>query len=335
MVCSKQPETVSIIIPVYHVEEYIEECIQSAILQTYPHIEIILVDDCGTDTSIAKAEKLLQASNRQWQTVRHQHNRGLSAARNTGVKIATGDYIYFLDSDDYIAPDCIQRLVDTIHLHQKDIAIGCGFVLLMPDKRLAPIWKDTAANLHTQDALGAYLRREHNFAACHRLINTEAYRSTGIQFREGLQHEDVIWSFQMARSGLSICSAPGNNLYFYRQREGSIMAQAKISPGRINGFIEATRVHYKAMMADGLQQNPDFCHMYAYLFHETVHMIMADTNRTLRARCRDVANYLREFSHCIPEIAPQYNMMKRFVALSRFMPAPIAFRIALCTIPKS
>lgn len=335
MLCSRQPETVSIIIPVYHVEEYIEECIQSAIHQTYPHIEIILVDDCSSDSSYKLAEKQLQQSNRLWKSVRHENNRGLSAARNSGVDAATGEYIYFLDSDDYIATDCIQRLVEAIHLHQKDIAIGCGFVLLMPDKRLAPIWKDTAENLHEQDALGAYLRKEHNFAACHRLINAAAYRATGIQFREGLQHEDVIWSFQMARSGLSICSAPGNNLYFYRQREGSIMAQAKVSPGRINGFIEATRVHYQAMMAESLQQNPDFCHMYAYLFRETVHMIMADTNRSLRARCQDVAKYLKEFSHCPPEIAPQYNMMKRFVSLSRFMPAPIAFRIALCSIPKS
>lgn len=302
--------------------------------QTYPHIEIVLVDDCSRDKSWQLAEQILRQSNRPWICVRHEHNRGLSAARNSGADAASGEYIYFLDSDDYIAPDCIQRLVDAIHLHQKDIAIGCGFVLLMPDKRLEPIWKDTAENLHEQDAMGAYLRREHNFAACHRLINAAAYRATGITFREKLQHEDVIWSFQMARSGLSICSAPGSNLYFYRQREGSIMAQAKIAPGRINGFIEATRVHYQIMMSEKLYENADFCRMYSYLFHETVHMIMADTGRSFRARSQDIARYINEFSYCLPEIETTYALMQRFVSLSRFLPAPVAFKIA-CRFTKS
>ena len=333
MLCSKQPETVSVIIPVYHVEEYIEECIQSAILQTYPHIEIILVDDCGTDTSIAKAEKRLQASNRQWQTVRHQHNRGLSAARNTGVKIATGDYIYFLDSDDYIAPDCIQRLVDAIHLHQKDIAIGCGFVLLMPDKRLAPIWKDTATNLHEFPPLTAYLRKLHNFAACHRLINRAAYQQTGVCFREGIQHEDVIWSLDMAMSGLSVCSAPGKDLYYYRQREGSIMAQPKITAGRINGFIEATRAHHQVMVQNNLAQDEDFGQMYSYLFNETIHMIMADRTRSMRSRSRDIAAYLSEFNTCIPAIKANYRRMSLFVSLAYVLPAAIAFKLATYLTP--
>ncbi len=333
MLCSKQPETVSIIIPVYHVEEYIEECIQSAILQTYPHIEIILVDDCGQDKSCHLAEKLLEQSPCKWSCVRHETNRGLSAARNTGVAAATGDYIYFLDSDDYIAPDTIQRLLDAIHQYKTDVAIGRGIILLMPDKSLKPIWQDTAENLHELPPLTAYLRKLHNFAAWHRLINRAAYQQTGICFREGIQHEDVIWSLDMAMSGLSVCSAPGKDLYYYRQREGSIMAQPKITASRINGFIEATRAHHRVMVQNNLAQDEDFGQMYSYLFDETIHMIMADRTRSMRSRSRDIAAYLSEFNTCIPAIKANYRRMSLFVSLAYVLPAAIAFKLATYLTP--
>lgn len=334
MLCSKQPETVSIIIPVYHVEEYIEECIQSVILQSYPHLEIILVDDCGQDKSCHLAEELLKQSSCKWSCVHHDTNRGLSAARNTGVDAATGDYIYFLDSDDYIAPDTIQRLLDAVHQYKTDVAIGCGITLLMPDRSLEDIWQDTSEELHKVPPLTAYLRRLHNFAAWHRLINRKAYLQAGVSFREGIQHEDIIWSLDMAMSGLSVCSAQGRNLYYYRQREGSIMAQPKITASRINGFIESTRAHYQVMIHNNLTQNEDFGQMYSYLFNETIHMIMADRSRSMRSRSRDIAAYLHEFKTCVPAMKANYRRMNMFVSLARVLPAAIAYKLATYLTPK-
>ena len=321
-------ELVSIIIPIYKVEPYIEDCIKSVLNQTYRALEIILVDDCGGDQSIQLAEKLLQHSAIAWKTVCHEHNRGLSAARNTGADAATGKYLYFLDSDDYIAPQTIETMLQAIEKHQTDVVIGGGIVLLMPDNSLAPIWKDTEADLHLQKPLTAYLRKLHNFAAWHRLINTEAYRAAGISFREGIVHEDIIWSFDMAKAGLSICSAPGKELYYYRQREGSIMTQAKQSKARLEGYVESIRSHYQYMMENNLVADEDFCHMYTYLFHECVHMIMSNSEESFRTRCNKMRRFLAEFSQPVEGMRLTHARMSRFVTLARFMPARLALKLS-------
>lgn len=105
---------VSIITPVYKVEQYIAECVQSVIDQDYDNIEFILVDDCGGDDSINIAEKLLIESTRSglsYKILRHEGNCGVSAARNTAMLAATGDYIFCLDSDDKLMEQCITVLL--------------------------------------------------------------------------------------------------------------------------------------------------------------------------------------------------------------------------------
>mgnify|MGYP002523974151 FL=1 len=99
---------VTIIIPIYNVAPFVADCIHSVMGQTWQEpLECILVDDCGTDDSMAVVERTLQDYQGpvDFRIVRHEHNRGLSAARNTGLDNATGDYVYFLDSDDEITPD--------------------------------------------------------------------------------------------------------------------------------------------------------------------------------------------------------------------------------------
>ena len=97
---------VSIIIPVYNVSLYIERCIKSVMSQTYQDIECILVNDATPDDSIAIAERLIADYNGtiQFRILNHEHNKGQSTARNTGIDASTGDYLYFLDSDDEITP---------------------------------------------------------------------------------------------------------------------------------------------------------------------------------------------------------------------------------------
>ena len=118
---------VSIIIPVYNVEPYIEECLQSVMRQSYRgKIECILVDDCGTDNSMEIAVQLIEDYHGpiDFKVLHHEHNRGLSAARNTGMDAACGDYVYFLDSDDWISDDCIEKLTQPLCNKQYDFVIG-------------------------------------------------------------------------------------------------------------------------------------------------------------------------------------------------------------------
>ena len=118
---------VSIIIPIYNVEPYIEECLQSVMRQTYRGmIECILVDDCGTDNSMKVAEHLIEDYDGPigFKILHHRHNRGVSAARNTGIDVASGEYIYFLDSDDWISDDCFEKLTQPIGFGQYDFIVG-------------------------------------------------------------------------------------------------------------------------------------------------------------------------------------------------------------------
>ena len=108
-------EVVSIIIPIYNVKEYLVKCVNSVISQTYVDLQIILVDDGSTDGSALICDKLACGDSRI--EVIHKMNGGLSSARNEGMKAATGEYIYFLDADDYIESDLIEICVNTIH-HQ-------------------------------------------------------------------------------------------------------------------------------------------------------------------------------------------------------------------------
>ena len=135
---------ISIIIPVYNVADYIADCLQSVMRQTYQGaIECILVDDCGTDNSIAIAEQLIADYNSgmspksgeeggepsrerriAFKTLHHDRNRGLSAARNTGTAAASGEYIFYLDSDDYLSDDCIEVLTNPLQEKEYDMVVG-------------------------------------------------------------------------------------------------------------------------------------------------------------------------------------------------------------------
>ncbi len=109
---------ISVIIPVYNVEEYLKECIDSVLSQTYENYEIILVDDGSTDNSGKICDEYAERNNKI--TAIHKENGGLSDARNTGLSLSQGEYIYFLDSDDYIIPESFAELVSVIKKNNSD-----------------------------------------------------------------------------------------------------------------------------------------------------------------------------------------------------------------------
>jgi glycosyltransferase involved in cell wall biosynthesis len=109
---------ISVIIPVYNVEKYLRECVDSVLSQTYKSYEIILVDDGSTDGSGEICDEYIDGHSQV--KVIHKANGGLSDARNTGLKNAKGEYVYFLDSDDYIVPDAFQKLINISIKEQSD-----------------------------------------------------------------------------------------------------------------------------------------------------------------------------------------------------------------------
>ena len=113
-------EKISVIIPVYNVEAYLERCLNTVCGQSYKNLEIILVDDGSTDNCLQICEEFAERDDRI--KVIHQSNQGVSAARNTGLDAATGDYIAFVDSDDYIHPEMYERLYSLLKKHDADMS---------------------------------------------------------------------------------------------------------------------------------------------------------------------------------------------------------------------
>lgn len=117
---------VSIIIPLYNVEQYVEVALESAFNQTFADIEYILVDDCSTDQTMEVVDRLVAECSRRnsIKIVHHEKNGGLSAARNTGIEYASGNFIFFMDSDDEIVPDCIERHYEVLKASDADFTIA-------------------------------------------------------------------------------------------------------------------------------------------------------------------------------------------------------------------
>ena len=132
---------VSIIVPVYNVSNYIEQCLNSLTNQTLKEIEIIVVDDCGTDDSIDKAEKLAKKDKRI-KIVHNKTNQGLAESRNIGLKYVKTEYVAFLDSDDWVAEDFIEKLYKACIRENADIAVS-DVIYYYNQNKLTKVWVST------------------------------------------------------------------------------------------------------------------------------------------------------------------------------------------------
>lgn len=213
---------VSIVIPVYNVEAYIEKCISSVLNQTYDNLEVLLVDDCGQDRSIKIAEELINTciSKKVFKILKHEDNRGLSAARNTGIRNASGEYIYFLDSDDEITKNCIEELVKVAIKHQPDFVIA-DYSILGPIG-IHPRLNLTGGLISSNDKiLETFIDQKWYMMAWNKLIKTRFLKTNKLYFLEGIVHEDDHWSFILACTANSLFVVK-EKTYLYRIREGSI-----------------------------------------------------------------------------------------------------------------
>lgn len=190
---------VSIIIPIYNVEPYIKDCLHSVINQTYQNIEIILVDDCGTDKSMKIATEFTNQYTDKFKIiiVHHSKNSGLSAARNTGILNATGEYIYFLDSDDTLPNNAIEKLISMAFIH-KELDFVIGGVKTYGDKVYTyPLHSKPYINNNTE-IMNDYFLFKWNVMAWNKLIRKEFLVRNNIRFLEGFYHEDIDFSFKLA-----------------------------------------------------------------------------------------------------------------------------------------
>lgn len=215
---------VSIIVPIYNVEEYLSECVNSVLAQTYKNIELILVDDGSSDHSSEICD-YFQAKDARVLCV-HKMNGGLSEARNTGLLYVTGDYVIFLDADDFWDDSrALEKLVNRAEITKPD-------VLSFPYKKYfkngvkingCAVAEDMPLTISNTIDQVKYLADNSLYiaSACNKMILAAIVTGSGLQFKSGKKSEDIEWCARLLSNAKKF-DYVNEAFYCYRQRESSI-----------------------------------------------------------------------------------------------------------------
>lgn len=219
---------VSIIIPVYQVAPYIEECLRSVMRQTYTGtMECLIVDDCGSDESIAIAERMTAGYQGpiRFQILHHEQNRGLSAARNTGTMQAKGTYLYYLDSDDEMTEGCIETLMGQMMAYPELEMVQGNAVRYFPSNRSVVEVKQVSLPLAvTNEEVRRcfYQLKQMQVNVWNKLIRRDLIVDNNILCLESVLYEDNLWSFDLLKV-LKHAGFISKITYHHRVRPNSIM----------------------------------------------------------------------------------------------------------------
>jgi len=226
---------ISVIIPVYNVERFLEKCLESVLNQTYENLEIILVDDGSTDSSSQLCDKWKAYDQRI--IVVHKGNGGLSDARNTGLDIAKGDFYVFIDSDDYISLNMIETMMNSAINNSCEISI-CNMIHFSEDGYTAPFY----CPVNREQVLVGEKRFQtlNQPSVCNKLFQSQLFEN--IRFPIGKYYEDTYIYHELLYRAKNVVLT-GSNSYWYLVRSDSIIGHPKYSI-RYFDFVEA--VYYRA-----------------------------------------------------------------------------------------
>ena len=217
---------VSIIVPVYQVEKYIRQCIDSILAQTFTDFELILVDDGSKDRSGQICDEYAGMDKRV--KVIHQKNSGAAAARNSGMDQAIGDYFLFVDSDDYVVPTMVECLYEKVVKEKADIAV-CNYLYFFENDRE----KDFSTSIKSEVLPGTeifYNRKNERNYGIWTVVWNKLYRKETVgkvRFRFGRYFEDEFWANDIYQMDIKVVTIP-ECLYYYRQHDESTMKQKSI-----------------------------------------------------------------------------------------------------------
>lgn len=196
---------ITIIIPVYNSALYIKESLLSALNQTYDNIEYVIVDDCGHDNSIELVMELsAYYKSKEIKILHHPYNKGQSAARNLGIEESTGEYIFFMDSDDILSKDCIKLHYELISKFNADYT-DANFTVVN-GRECFPIIKNHRVFVN-EEIVERYFD-QYKPTSCNQLYRRSFLREQNIQFIEGIVYEDIIWPLEVAIKATSMVEMP-------------------------------------------------------------------------------------------------------------------------------
>lgn len=257
----------SIIIPIYNVQTYLNDCIESILLQaTKADIEVFLVDDGSTDMSSEIAQKYACDYPNLFTYIKKE-NGGLSDARNYAIPYASKDYIFFIDSDDYISEDAIQVLSNVVEKENPDIIIFDYY----------NAWDNKKTLVNLSDCNEGIINNSQyllmNPAAWNKVIKTSIIKENNIRFPKGLWYEDRATTGNYINFGQKIYYCK-NALYYYRQRENSIMKQKNYNPKMLDIIKAMQLFDQQISVSDGLyKEEKEYLFISNLLFQSALRLI--------------------------------------------------------------
>lgn len=237
-------ELVSVIVPVYNVEKYVGECIESLMSQSYENIEIILVDDGSTDSSGQLCDEYAQKDKRI--KVIHKENGGLSDARNVGIDSAAGMYYSFVDGDDFLAEETISQMISGMKEEKCDIAV-CNMIRYYENGETGSFYRptDTLKVLKGIDRFETLSQP----SVCNKIFMADLFNS--VRFPKGKFYEDTFVYHTLVYSAMTVVLT-GYDGYFYRLRRSSILGQ-NVMTDRYFDFIEAVWLRTVFLLKKNIQ----------------------------------------------------------------------------------
>ena len=217
----KTTPLVTISIPLFKCEEFLEKCLLSVLNQTYKNIEVTLINDQTPDNSVEIAEKFIAKHQLQnWKIYHLEENSGLSIVRNKGIDTAQGKYLFFLDSDDVITPDCIEIMVNIAEKEQLEMVVGNTIMVNLSDGRERDFFRvnpnqNTITN--NEEVFRAFVNGQYASSSWNKLVLLDFIRKNQLYFTRGLFAQDELQSFQTALvlSRLGFVNSDKTTLYYY------------------------------------------------------------------------------------------------------------------------
>ena len=278
----------SVVIPVYNTEAYLDHCVESVVAQTFDDLEIILVDDGSPDGAPAKCDAWVEKDSRT--RVVHQQNGGLSAARNTGIRSASGEYVLFLDSDDWWeTPAVLEALARQLERTPVDV-LSFNYRKSY-DGNLEPLYfaEDIPCSEETETIAQMMSRDLWVTGACNKAIRRTLLTENDLYFREGITSEDIDWTLRLALAGESFAFA---NVCVFVYRKIATSISHSPSPRKIECLCDNVRRCVELLRSAPVEKaevlKPFVAYQYGTLLHNVANLPKNGRSEKLMAAVKEM-----------------------------------------------
>ena len=220
---------ISVIVPVFNAEKFLDACLESLLIQTLKDFEVLLVDDCSTDNSVAIAEKFLERFDGRLKILRTKKNSGSGAVpRNEGLKFSRGEYIFFMDNDDLLVPAALETLynlaenfrAEVVYMSRGFVSDGETFAPAAWDKNIFALDKPTFESENISERVENFLQTNYGWAPWEKFLRRDFLVANEINFPHVKISEDVLWTFKVICLAKKFLRVP-NRLYIWRTVKNS------------------------------------------------------------------------------------------------------------------